>query len=227
MGETILKLKNICKGFGSSGNGYRKVLEDISFEMQTGQIIGVAGPSGSGKSTLARIILGIEIPDRGTVFFRGKDLYHQLGRSKRRKHFRNVQMIWQDPYVYLNPYQRVLTTISEPLHAFNIGTRQWRRQRVFECLEMVGLSSSLAPCLPRQLSGGQCQRVAMARALSVAPSLLICDEVLVNLDLPQQVAIIKLLKTLQEDLHLTILFISHDHDALNRLCSGIIRLPRS
>ncbi len=225
MGEILLRLERICKGFGPSVNGRPFVLENISFEVQTGQILGLAGPSGSGKSTLARIILGIEKPDRGNLIFGGKNVYHKLSRRKRRDHFRKVQMIWQDPYVYLNPYQCILTTISDPLRAFNLGSRKWRRQRVLECLEMVELSSTLAHCRPRQLSGGQCQRVAMARALSVAPSLLICDEVLVNLDLPQQVAIIKLLKALKEQLGVTILFISHDRDALNLLCSRIIQLP--
>lgn len=224
MGEEILKLDNIAKYFPLPNSGFRKVLQNVSLVIRAGEIMGLTGPSGSGKSTLARIILGIEKPDRGNLFFKGDDLYHKLTIKKRRAHFRNVQMIWQDPAVYLNPYQCVLNAVLEPLRAFKIGTSQLRRQRAFECMRMTGLETSLARLTPRQLSGGQCQRVAIARALSIAPHLLICDEALVSLDLPQQVAILKLLKRLQRDLRLAILFISHDQDTVNSLCTRIVQL---
>jgi ABC-type dipeptide/oligopeptide/nickel transport system ATPase subunit len=133
-------------------------------------------------------------------------------------------MVWQDPTIYLNPYQPVLTSIIEPLAAFGLCPADRRQARGLELMEMLGLPASLGRYKPAQLSGGQCQRVALARALAVSPRLLICDEALVNLDLPQQVAIIRLLEKLQNAFGLGILFVSHDRDTVRALCTRTLRL---
>jgi ABC-type dipeptide/oligopeptide/nickel transport system ATPase subunit len=120
----------------------------------------------------------------------------------------------------------VFTSITEPLLAFDIGTKKQRRERVKALMRMLGLSLLLGERKPGQLSGGQCQRVAIARAIAISPKLLICDEALVNLDLPQQVEILKLLKRLKKQLQLTILFISHDKDTVNALCSRTLIMKK-
>ncbi len=151
------------------------VLDRISLTLVPGEALGLTGPSGSGKTTLARLILGIEKPDSGQVLFQGNPVTDPRGRVSRR-YFSRVQIIWQDPERFLNPYLSVLTSIMEPMAAFDMGNAAYRRTRAYELMEMMALSPTLARHRPGRLSGGQCQRVAMARALSVSPALLICDE---------------------------------------------------
>ncbi|RJP38550.1 MAG: ABC transporter ATP-binding protein [Desulfobacteraceae bacterium] len=223
MSDVLLVIENVSKFYPISGQTPRRVVGSISFDMRPGEALGLVGPSGAGKSTIAKMILGLERPDEGTIFFMGKDICRLSGKA-RREHFRRVQMVWQDPTVYLNPYQPVLTSIVEPLAAFGLCPADRRQERGLELMEMLGLPASLGRYKPSQLSGGQCQRVAIARALAVSPRLLICDEALVNLDLPQQVAIILLLKKLQNEMELGILFISHDRDTVRALCTTTLRM---
>lgn len=223
MSGTLLEMRGVSKSYATSGEKRRIVINDVAFCMHPGEALGLVGPSGSGKSTIALIALGLERPDGGEVLFMGEKIHDLPGRAKR-KHFRQVQMVWQDPTVYLNPYQSVLTSIIEPMAAFGLCPKSQHRHKGLKLMEMLGLPASLGRRKPTQLSGGQCQRVAIARALSIAPRLLICDEVLANLDLPQQVRILKLLKRLQKDLQLSVLFISHDRDAVHTLCSRTLTI---
>lgn len=219
----LLELHQVTKSYGPLKKNSPPVLDRISLTLAPGEALGLTGPSGSGKTTIARIALGIETPDSGRVLFRGKPVTTPRGRVSRR-YFSRVQIIWQDPQGFLNPYLSVLTSIMEPMAAFGRGTAADRRQKAYHLMEMMDLSPGLAHHKPWRLSGGQCQRVAIARALSVSPELLICDEALVSLDLPQQVKIIRLLSRMQKELNLALLFISHDKDTVNALCPRYISL---
>jgi peptide/nickel transport system ATP-binding protein len=219
----LLELHQVSKSFGHSKGNSPCVLERISLVLEPGEALGLTGPSGSGKTTIARIVLGIEQPDSGKVLFKGTPVTDPRGQVSRH-YFSRVQIIWQDPKGFLNPYLSVLQSIMEPMAAFGMGNAADRRSKAYQLMEMMDLSPKLAHYKPGRLSGGQCQRVAMARALSVSPELLICDEALVSLDLPQQVKIIHLLSRMQKELNLGLLFISHDKDAVNALCSRVISL---
>jgi len=223
MNMPLLELHKVSKSYGPDGGKNAAVLDRISLTLDPGEALGLTGPSGSGKTTIARIALGIETPDRGRVLFHGNPVTDPRGRVSRH-YYSRVQIIWQDPKGFLNPFLPVLTSIMEPMAAFGRGTAADRHKRAYHLMEMMDLSSDLAHHKPGRLSGGQCQRVAIARALSVSPELLICDEALVSLDLPQQVKIIRLLGRMQKELHLALLFISHDEDTVNALCPRAISL---
>jgi len=220
---TFLELQNISKSYGRAGTDRQNVLTEIKFDIARSEALGLIGPSGSGKTTIARIILGIVRPDSGQVRFMGKTISCS-GKQAKRAHFSRVQMIWQDPKVYLNPFLPIQTIIMEPMAAFGMGTKKERIRHAGHLMELLGLPESSCRLKPDQLSGGQCQRVAIARALSVSPELLICDEALVSLDLPQQMKIIKLLITMQKEMGLGLLFISHDTKTVSRLCQRILYL---
>ncbi|MBU0970764.1 MAG: dipeptide/oligopeptide/nickel ABC transporter ATP-binding protein [Proteobacteria bacterium] len=222
---SFFELQNIRKSYGRAGIDRQSVLKGIGFTIARSEALGLIGPSGSGKSTIARIALGMERPDSGQVRFMGKPISYSGNRAKR-AHYSRVQMIWQDPKVYLNPFLPIRTIIMEPMAAFGMGKEKERIRKADHLMEILGLPKSSARLKAGQLSGGQCQRVAIARALSVSPKLLICDEALVSLDLPQQVNIIKILMTLQREMALSLLFISHDIKTVSRLCQRILYLDQ-
>lgn len=223
MKAPLLCLEGVEKTYHGPGGRRRKVLDGISFELHAGEAMGLLGPSGTGKSTLARIIQGLEPPDRGNVRLKGK-LVHLNTSRKKQAHFRSVQMVWQDPSVYLNPYQSILETIMEPLTAFRICPAGERIKQAKALMALMALPFDLAKRRPHQLSGGQCQRVALARALAAAPDILICDEALVSLDLPQQAAMLQLLRRLKSETGLSLLFISHNLDTVRIVCDHIRHL---
>ncbi len=221
MAEPLLLLRDIvCRYPQPLGRGTHTVLNGVNLGLPAGTALGLIGESGAGKSTLARVAGGLEDPAAGEVRFEG----HSLGGMKRRDRWRlkrHIQYVWQDPFLYLNPYLTAGQLIAEPLEIFSAAERPDREGQVRELLRQTGLSSDLLNRRPRQLSGGQCQRVAIARALAVRPRLLICDEILTGLDGPNQVQILELLRTLRARLGLTILFISHDLAAVAFLCERI------
>lgn len=220
MSAPLLELREVGKAYARSGKGPERAVTGVNLRIQAGEAWGLVGPSGAGKSTLARLALGLEDCDQGRVLFQGRDLVAMNRRDKRRL-LTSMQMVWQDPTVYLNPFASALVSIAEPLEAFGLCSRQQARRRAQELMALVGLYPGLAGRKPGQLSGGQCQRVALARALSLEPSLLICDEALVNLDLVQQVRILELLGRLRRELELSLLFISHDPTLVRRLCTHL------
>ncbi|MEW6266323.1 MAG: dipeptide/oligopeptide/nickel ABC transporter ATP-binding protein [Thermodesulfobacteriota bacterium] len=220
MPEVLLRIEGLSKTYRNHDGRTVRALEDISLTVDQGEVFGVAGESGAGKSSLARLILGLERPCSGAVYFEGFDLA-RLDRRKRREFKKKIQMVWQDPTVYLNPGFTAAELISEPLEVFNWGDRRAIKGRVAELLALVDLESALLNRRPHELSGGQCQRIAIARAAALNPSLMICDEILASLDLPTQVRIIELLKTLNRELGLAVIFIAHDLAALGRLCGRL------
>ncbi|MEI8301028.1 MAG: ABC transporter ATP-binding protein [Chlamydiota bacterium] len=216
----LLQVRHLKKYFFYKGNPF-KVVDDICFSIESNQILGLVGESGSGKSTLAKTILQLYKPTSGDVLLEGVDLSSLSTKALKvyRKHF---QMIFQDSTSSLNPRMTILEIIKEPLLIHKIYSNKKRvEQRVLELLELVGMQSYHANAFPHELSGGQRQRVGIARALSLNPKLLICDEPIAALDISIQAQIINLLKTLQQQLGLTYLFISHDLAMVKYLCTHV------
>ncbi|WP_414704966.1 dipeptide ABC transporter ATP-binding protein [Pseudomonas sp.] len=205
-GETLLQVSGLQRRFNRHGPA---AVDDVSFSLPRGSTTSLVGESGSGKSTTARIILALEKASAGSVLFDGQQILG-AGRKQLHAYRRQVQLVYQNPWAALDPRHTVLEIVSEPLRAFAIGQRRDDRRRVTELLERVGLPGEVLRRRPGQLSGGQRQRVAIARALAAEPRLLVLDEPLSALDAPVQAQVLDLLQTLQQDLGLTYLFISHD-----------------
>lgn len=214
MPEELLRLDGVSKRYQTAGP---PVLDGVELSIEAGHTWGLSGPSGGGKSTLARIALGLEQAQAGAVLFRGRDL-RALARAERREFHRQVQVVWQDPYLYLPPQFSVARLLAEPLAVHRLAPRAERAGRVAELLALVGLEEELAGARPHQLSGGQCQRVALARALACRPSLLILDEALAGLDTISQAGLVRLLRGVCRKQGLALLFIAHDPKLIKLLC---------
>ncbi len=201
---------------------YFTALDKVSFSVAAGEVFGLVGESGSGKSTVARIIAGIYNPSDGRVLYRGTDLTAERRAGSRRSHQRHIQMILQDPYSSLNPRMRVRNIIAEPMlfHRL-VASRAEAHEVVDDLLEHVGLGRDAGQKFPHEFSGGQRQRISIARALATRPRLLICDEPTSALDVSIQAQILNLLKDLQEELELTMLFISHDLPVIRQMCDRV------
>ncbi|WP_227935556.1 ABC transporter ATP-binding protein [Alkalihalobacillus deserti] len=205
-------------------------LDNISFRVKAGECLGIVGESGSGKSTLARVLLGLEPYNEGNLTFNGKPIAPKK-RALLRQYRKSVQMIFQDSTSTLNPKLPIWKSVLEPLDNFKEITPSFltteglsRKEMAEELLALVGLDKQMADRYPGELSGGQKQRVSIARALSIEPSLLVCDEPTASLDVTVQVQILRLLKDLQKKTNMTILFISHDIRAVTFLCEKVIVL---
>ena len=224
MNSYLLYLDSISKTYALQGPKRTPILSNFSLGISPGEALGLSGPSGIGKSTIARIILGVEPPDAGRVFWNGRVVCTSKKRPGR-KFYRKIQMVWQDPFVYLNPFLSVRTSIMEPMTAFGMGSIRDRKNRADELMEAMGLDPAYGQYRPAMLSGGQCQRAAIARALSVSPELLICDEALCGLDLPLQVDIMAHLTSIREKFGMALLFIAHDPDSTARISTRIVTMP--
>ncbi len=225
MSNSILVLENVSKSYRSVGNWlgephYVTAVDNISLTIQPGQIYGLVGESGSGKSTLARLILVLEKPDSGKIIINGQDINAISGKLLRALRSK-VQMIFQDPTSALDPSQTVEKAITEPLLNFTNMKHSARTQQVLELLKQVQLPERLMNAYPHQLSGGEKQRVCIARALAIHPKLIILDEPTSALDKSTQINILNLLKNLQKQHGLTYLLISHDLAVLNYICTHI------
>jgi len=209
MKEKIIELKNLKKYFYLSRNRILKAVDNINIEIYKGETFGLVGESGCGKSTLGRTIKGIYKPTAGQVIFEGKDI-SKMNKDNMKFYFRYMQMIFQDPYSSLNPRMMVKELISEGLEIHKMGTKETQERKVFKTLQLVGLSPEYVTRYAHEFSGGQRQRLAIARALAVEPKFIICDEPISALDVSIQGQIVNLLKELQEKFGLTYLFIAHD-----------------
>lgn len=194
-----------------AGRPHRSVhaLNAVRFDLFRDETLGIIGESGCGKSTLARTIVGLESPDDGRIYFNGSEIT-SLSSSGKRDYNRKVQMIFQDPFNALNPRMTVRATITEPMRAHGIHSGDALETRFNELMELVQLAPESADRYPHEFSGGQRQRIAIARALAVAPEVLIADEVVSALDVSVQAQIVNLLIQLQDELGLTVIFVSHD-----------------
>jgi len=202
--------------------GVRAALCDVSFDLSAGETLGLVGESGSGKSTLARAILRLVRASQGCIVWRGQDLLACDPPALRRLR-RDLQIVFQDPLASLNPRMTVVETIAEPLRIFEPGlTAGERAGRVGEMLERVGLAVHMIGRYPHEFSGGQCQRIGIARAMILGPQLLICDEPVSSLDVSIQGQIVNLLLDLQRDAGTAMLFISHNLAVVRHLSHRIL-----
>ena len=207
--EPLLSVTNLVHEFRTTG-GVIHAVSGVSFDVYPGETLGVVGETGSGKSTLARSVLQAPRPTSGEVTFRGTDLTTLRG-ARLLQARRHLQMVFQDPFGSLDPKWSVRNLVEEPLIAYRTGSKNARRQRVDEVLELVGLDpASHGHRRPRELSGGQAQRVAIARAIALNPALLICDEPVSSLDVLIQAQVLNLFERLRTELSLSYLFIAHD-----------------
>lgn len=185
------------------------VLNDISFTIEEGTCLGLIGTSGAGKSTLGKVILGIQRPQQGQVLFQGYDIYN-ASKVAQQKIRRDLQVVFQDSYSSVNPRMTAERIISEPLENYEKLTSGEQRRRVIELLERVGLSEKDLKKYPHQFSGGQLQRINIARAIALKPKLIVLDESVSSLDMVTQSLILQLLSELKDDFGLSYLFITHD-----------------
>jgi oligopeptide/dipeptide ABC transporter ATP-binding protein len=216
----LVETRNLMKAYKVGGGLFGRkreqlvAVEDVSLAVERGRTLGVVGESGSGKSTLGRLLLHLERPTSGEIFFDGAPL-QPAGLRKR------AQVVFQDPYASLNPTMTVRQALNEVLAVHKIGTKESRPARVDELLDRVGLSPAFAGRRPRQFSGGQRQRIGIARALAVEPEFIVADEPVSALDVSVQAQVLNLLMKLQDELGLTYLFISHNLSVARHISSEI------
>jgi len=237
--QKLLKLSNITKIFDDkpltsifsliskkeSNDKVVKAVDNVSFELFEGETLGLVGESGSGKSTIAKIITGLVRPNNGEIFYNDLSLYNTKRKYQIDKSRGQIQMIFQDPYSSLNPRFKVRDIISEPIKFFQKNISKVELiQNVYDLIDIVGMTRQSLDRYPHEFSGGQRQRISIARALATRPRLLICDEPTSALDVSIQAQILNLLKDIQDELHLTMLFISHDLPVIRQMCNRIIVL---
>jgi oligopeptide transport system ATP-binding protein len=212
---SLLEIRNLKKhfpvgdGMFSRHKGVVKAVDGVNLTVNEGETLGLVGESGCGKSTLGRALLRLIEPTSGEVIFHGKNLL-ALSQRELRDMRREMQIIFQDPYASLNPRMRVGDIVGEGLEIHKLAKGKAKRDRVMELLHQVGLREDHYDRYPHEFSGGQRQRIGIARALAVSPKFIVCDEPVSSLDVSIQAQIINLLQELQEKMHLTYLFISHD-----------------
>ena len=215
MARNLVEVKNLVKHFPIRGGVFLKevasvkAVDDVSLTIREGETMGLVGESGCGKTTLGRLILRLEEPSSGKVFFQEENIL-SFDKEKMRSLRKNMQIIFQDPFSSLNPRKTVSHIIGEPLLIHGLRSRREREEKVLELLHVVGLRREHMRRYPHQFSGGQRQRIGVARALALHPKLIICDEAVSALDVSIQAQVINLLQDLQEEFGLTYLFISHD-----------------
>ncbi|HVY52257.1 MAG TPA: dipeptide ABC transporter ATP-binding protein [Devosia sp.] len=227
--DELLRIENLSKTFTVGGGMFKpklklRALQDISFSIRRGETLGIVGESGCGKSTLGRCILQLLRPDEGRVLWLGQDLLKLDPESMRRKR-RDLQIIFQDPLASLNPRMTVGEIISDPLKTLlpELNAPQ-RRQRVMDMMEAVGLQPEMINRYPHEFSGGQAQRIGIARALITEPKLIVCDEPVSALDVSIQAQILNLLSELKEQFGLTLIFISHNLSVVRHVSDRIMVL---
>lgn len=225
--ESILKVENlkmyfpIKRGVIQRTVGYVHAVDDVSFEVRRGETLGLVGESGCGKTTAGRTILQLYSATEGKVIFEGKDLVKLRGEEMRLMR-RKIQMIFQDPYASLNPRMTVEEIVGEPLIVHGLYRGNEIREKVKSLLEQVGLNPAYVDRYPHEFSGGQRQRIGVARAISLEPDLIVCDEPISALDVSIQAQVVNLLEDLQSELGLTYVFIAHDLSMVRHISTRVI-----
>ena len=232
MSNSLLQVENLKVSFDVSSEGDMpwtkpkklQAVNNVSFNLSSGETLGIVGESGCGKSTLARAIVKMVPTDSGKVLWLGNDLLG-LNKSEMRKHRKQIQMIFQDPLASLNPRMNIGEIIAEPLRTHYPKTPEADvQERVSDVMKKVGLLGNLVNRFPHEFSGGQCQRIGIARALILKPKLIICDEPVSALDVSIQAQVVNLLMDLQEEMGLTLIFIAHDLSIVKHISTKIMVL---
>jgi len=231
-GQTpIIEGRNLVRVFGGGRTWYGarkpelRAVDDVSLAVQPGTTLGIVGESGCGKSTLARMLTGLIPPTAGTIHLEGRPT-GKLARAEQRRFHQTVQLVFQDPISSLNPRKTVRQILEGPLEALTDQDRPARRRRVAELMDEVGLRPEFIDRYPHEFSGGQAQRIGIARALAVRPKLIVLDEPVSALDVSVQAQVLRLLKELQAAHGLTYLFISHDLAVVEALSSDVMVMLR-
>lgn len=225
MSDILVSVKNATKTFSVNKGGFGKkkllhAVNDVSFDIRQGETFSLVGESGCGKSTTGRLVNHLLVPDSGEVYFDGKKI-SAMSEKEMRPIRKDVQMIFQDPYGALNPRMKIQDIIGEPLLIHTKMSAGERLKRVQELLEIVGLNAAHGERYPHEFSGGQLQRVGIARAMTVNPKLIIADEPVSALDVSIQAQVLNLMQQLQKDFKLTYLFISHDLSVVEMISDKI------
>ncbi|MFV1877750.1 ABC transporter ATP-binding protein [Nioella sp.] len=227
MTAPLLKVESLRKFFPIHGGVLQRVVnnvkavDDVSFDIKAGEVVGLVGESGSGKTTVGRTLLRLEEATEGSVQFDGVDVMG-LNPADLRSYRKRMQIIFQDPYASLNPREKVRDILTHPLRLHGIGTASEHDDRAAALLEKVGLSRDHLDRFPHEFSGGQRQRIGIARALAVEPEFIVADEPVSALDVSIQAQVINLLEDLKSDLNLTMLFIAHDLGVVEHICDRVI-----
>lgn len=220
MAEPLLSMQNITMTF-RDGDHTVNALDDVSFSLYPDEVLGIIGESGSGKSTIAKLICGLYQPTGGTITLDGAPIMH-LSRTKQKDVYRKVQMVFQDATGSFNPRRKIGRSIADTYCKLCKEEIKDLPREIGLLLESTGLPASYADKYPHEISGGECQRAAIARAMSVHPEILICDEATSALDVSAQAKIIDLLMHLKEKHHMSILFITHDLPLVSNISSRLI-----
>ncbi len=219
----ILRVEHLKKYFSTS-RGMLHAVDDVSFTINAGETLGVVGESGCGKSTLGRTVLGLTSSTGGKIIFNGKDITGASG-AKRKQLRKDMQIIFQDPFSSLNPRMSVMELIADPLKAYHLcKDKNELQNEVYELMDIVGLARRFANSYPHELDGGRRQRIGVARALSLNPKFIVCDEPVSALDVSIQAQILNLLQDLQEERGLTYIFITHDLSVVKHISNDILVL---
>ncbi|MDP3176453.1 MAG: ATP-binding cassette domain-containing protein [Spirochaetaceae bacterium] len=217
--DALLEIRDL-EVFFRVESGLLKAVNGFSLSIAAGTTVGLVGESGCGKSTLGKSVLRLHRPDGGKVLFKGRDIW-ELDRAQKKRFRKEVQMIFQDPYASLDPLCVVGDIVSEGMEIHGLYPGSVRRARVIYLLRMVGLNETHANRFPHEFSGGQRQRIGIARALAVEPELLVCDEPISALDVSIQAQIVNLIKRLQKQMNLSLLFITHDLSMVRHISDRI------
>jgi ABC-type oligopeptide transport system ATPase subunit len=226
MSDTVFQVKHLKKHYEINLGLFKapkivKAVDDISFDVKKGEVLSIVGESGCGKSTTAKLMLKIEEPTDGEIFFEGKEIT-RLTAAELADYRTKVQIIFQDPYSSLNPRWKVGQIIGEPLKLNSDMTNEKIKERVLYLMERVGMLPEWYDRYPHQFSGGQRQRIGIARALALKPEVIICDEPVSALDVSIQAQVLNLLLDLQKEFDLTYIFISHDLSVVNHISDRIV-----